>query len=136
LGRAFPIGTGLEHRMPEDFLFGHPETTEGIDTHQYGELFDGYRYPVDKIIKVPELAMELPFGQQALDDRPFEVPQVSQPQVDVTAMDDIDVVAEVDTGRKDSCAPHFGLMGIEFHIIEATAIVEHGHHELQREITF
>ena len=57
------MGPGLEHRLPEHFLFGHPETTEGIDAYQNGELFDGYRYPVYKVIEVPELPMELPFGQ-------------------------------------------------------------------------
>src|SRR5690606_19722267 len=130
------MGLGLEHGLPEHFFLGHPKDTKGIDTHQYGQLFDGNRNTIDKVIKIPELAMELPFVEDALDDQTFQTPKLSQSQIDMLPIDDIDMVTAVDTGRMDDSAPHLGLVYIEFGIVEPSPVVEHGHHKLQGEVAF
>ena len=46
------MGLGLEHGLPKYLFLGHAKAAKGIDTHQNGQLFDGNRDTIDKVIKI------------------------------------------------------------------------------------
>src|SRR5690606_31866374 len=108
------LDLGLEYGLPEHFFLGYPKTPKGIDAHQDGQLFHGNGHPIDKIIKISELPVKLPFGQQPLDQGTFQVFQLSKPKIYVPPIDHIDMVAQVDAGWVEGASPHFCLMDVEF----------------------